>query len=72
MLILLLKKKNRHDTILIGEHIKIQLIDVLDDGQVRLGVEAPRDVIIDRQVIREAREKRIASVFEQHERLDKQ
>lgn len=70
MLNLVLEKKNKHDTVLIGEDIEIKLLNVFENGQVQIGIQAPRDVIVDRKVIREAREKRIASVFEQHERPD--
>ena len=70
MLNLVLEKKNKHDTVLIGEDIEVKLLNVFENGQVQIGIQAPRDVIVDRKVIREAREKRIASVFERHERLD--
>lgn len=69
MLILLLEKKPRHDEIIIGDNISVKLLNILPEtGQVQLGIEAPKDVIVDRKVIREAREKRIQAVFEQHER----
>ena len=55
MLNLVLEKKPRHDTVLIGEDIEIKLLNVFENGQVQLGIQAPRDVIIDRKVIREAR-----------------
>lgn len=69
MLILLLEKRPRHDEVLIGDNISVKLLNILPEtGQVQLGIEAPKDVIVDRKVIREAREKRIQAVFEQHER----
>lgn len=73
MLILLLEKKPRHDEIIIGDDISVKLLNILPDtGQVQIGIEAPKDIIVDRKVIREAREKRIAEVFEQHERHNPQ
>lgn len=73
MLILLLEKKPRHDEVIIGNDITVKLLNILPEtGQVQLGIEAPKDVIVDRKVIREAREKRIQTVFEQHERHNSQ
>ena len=71
MLILLLEKRPRHDEVIIGDNIIVKLLNILPEtGQVQLGIEAPKDVIVDRKVIREAREKRIQTVFEQHEKVD--
>ena len=38
------------ETITIGDHIKVTIVGI-DRGQVRLGIEAPRDVIVHREEI---------------------
>lgn len=38
----------------IGDDIIVTIVDV-DNGQVRFGIEAPRDIIVDRLEVRERR-----------------
>ena len=42
------------ENIIIGDNIRVTIIS-LDRGKVRLGVDAPRDVAVDRQEVHERR-----------------
>ena len=46
--------RNVNEAIIIGDDIKITVLDV-SGRSVRLGIDAPRDVIVDREEIREKR-----------------
>ena len=49
------------DEIIIGDAIRIAVIDIRpgrDGGKVRLGIDAPREVAIDRAEVREAKRRR--------------
>ena len=46
--------RNINEAIIIGDDIKITVLDV-SGRSVRLGIDAPRDVIVDREEIREKR-----------------
>ena len=46
--------RNINESIIIGDDIKITVLDV-SGRSVRLGIDAPRDVIVDREEIREKR-----------------
>lgn len=43
------------EKIFIGENIVLTVVDI-DRGKIRLGIEAPRNVPVDRAEIKEARE----------------
>ena len=67
MLILLLEPNEKKNEILIGEDIRVKLLDIYKDtNQVRIGIEAPSDVLIDRTQVREQRKKRIEEVLSKH------
>lgn len=50
----LILTRNINESIIIGDDIKITVLDV-SGRSVRLGIDAPRDVIVDREEIREKR-----------------
>lgn len=67
MLILLLEPTEKKNEILIGHDISIKVLDIYKDtNQVRIGIEAPKDVLVDRIQVREQREKRIKEVLSKH------
>lgn len=67
MLILLLEPNEKKNEILIGEDIRVKLLDIYKDtNQIRIGVEAPSNVLIDRTQVREQRKKRIEEVLSKH------
>ena len=67
MLILLLEPNEKKNEVLIGNDISVKLLDIYKDtNQVRIGIEAPKDVSIDRTQVREQREKRIKEVLSKH------
>ena len=67
MLILLLEPSEKKNEILIGEDIRVKLLDIYKDtNQVRVGIEAPSDVLIDRTQVREQRKRRIEEVLSKH------
>ena len=69
MLILLLEPNEKKNEILIGEDIRVKLLDIYKDtNQVRIGVEAPSNVLIDRTQVREQRKKRIEEGWSKHTR----
>lgn len=47
------------DVIAIGDDIRITVVEV-QGGKVRLGISAPKDVVVDRQEVREAKQKQAA------------
>lgn len=52
---------------IIGDNITIRLLDIYKDtNQIRLGIEAPKDMVIDRKAVRELRERRIKDVLGKH------
>lgn len=67
MLILLLEPNEKKNEILIGEDIRVKLLDIYKDtNQIRIGIEAPPNVLIDRTQVREQRKKRIEEVLSKH------
>lgn len=67
MLILLLEPNEKKNEILIGNDIRVKLLDIYKDtNQIRIGIEAPSNVLIDRTQVREQREKRIKEVLSKH------
>lgn len=52
MLVLTRKSNER---ILIGDHISVEVLE-MGPGKVRLGIVAPRDVAVDREETREAKD----------------
>ena len=67
MLILLLEPKEKKNEVIIGNDIVVRLLDIYPDkNQVRIGIDAPKDIIIDRKQVREMREKRLKIVFDKH------
>jgi len=53
---MLVLSRLRDETIVIGDDIRITVVDVRGD-KVRLGIEAPRDVPVDRQEVHEAKQR---------------
>lgn len=47
-MLVLSRKKN--ESIMIGDNIKVFIVDVIGD-KVRIGIEAPKDVVVDRKEI---------------------
>ena len=50
---MLVLTRQREEVICIGDDVRVVLVDIRGD-KVRLGVEAPRDVIVDREEIVDA------------------
>lgn len=68
MLILLLEPGEKNSEVFIGEDITLRVLDIYKDtNQVRLGIEAPKEMLIDRKSVRKLREQRIKSVFDKHD-----
>ena len=44
------------ETITIGDHVKVTVVGI-DKGQVRLGIEAPRNIVVHREEIYNAIQK---------------
>jgi carbon storage regulator len=40
------------ESILIGDHVKVKVLATRSGGQVRLGIEAPQEVRVDREEVR--------------------
>lgn len=53
---MLVLTRRLNERIFIGDNIVITLVDI-DRGKVRIGIEAPNDLRVDREEIRIAREK---------------
>lgn len=51
---MLILTRRQNESILIGDDIKIQVLGI-NGGNVRIGVEAPRETIVDREEVRERR-----------------
>lgn len=45
------------ERILIGDNIVIQVIDVYPGNRVRIGIEAPREIPVDRAEVRRSKER---------------
>lgn len=54
------------DEVIIGVDTTLKLFGMNEYGQVKIGVEAPNDVVIDRKIIRDRREEKIKEVLEKH------
>ena len=59
---MLVLSRQRDETIMIGDDIEITVVDIRDD-KVRLGINAPRDIMVHRKEVYEAirRENRAAA-----------
>jgi carbon storage regulator len=55
---LVLSRRN-NESILIGDNVQIKVVDIRGDT-VRLGIEAPQDIPVDRQEVYEERLKNLA------------
>lgn len=67
MLILLLEPSEKKNEILIGDDISVKLLDIYKDtNQIRIGITAPPNILIDRVKVREKREKRIKDALDKH------
>lgn len=67
MLILLLEPGEKNSEVFIGEEITVRILDIYKDtNQVRIGIDAPKDMVVDRKAVRELRHRRIKSVFDKH------
>lgn len=52
---MLVLSRKRGERILIGPDIAVTIVDV-DRGKVRVGVQAPADVLVDREEVRQKRD----------------
>lgn len=50
---MLVLTRNPGERILIGGSIEVEILGVLPDGAVRVGVTAPRDILVDREEVRD-------------------
>lgn len=67
MLVLLLEPNEKKSDVFIGEDIRIKLLNIYaDKNQVRIGIEAPPDILVDRAQVRQQRKKRIEEVLSKH------
>ena len=67
MLILLLEPKEKKNEIIIGDDIVVRLLDIYPEkNQIRIGVEAPKNILIDRRQVRDVRERRVKNVLLKH------
>lgn len=67
MLILLLEPTEKGSEVYIGDEITVRLLDIYKDtNQARIGIDAPKDMVIDRKSVRELRERRIKDVLGKH------
>jgi carbon storage regulator len=53
---MLVLSRKRNEVICIGDTIRITVVDI-DQGKIRLGIEAPKDVPVDRLEVREEKER---------------
>ena len=53
---MLILSRMQGEEIVIGEDVVVKVIDISRSGRVRLGIEAPRDVEVDRMEVREKKE----------------
>lgn len=44
---MLVLSRKKDESIIIGDHIVVKVVDIRGD-KIRLGIEAPRDVVVDR------------------------
>ncbi|MGI6227612.1 MAG: carbon storage regulator CsrA [Peptococcales bacterium] len=51
---MLVLSRGKNESIIIGENIKITVVEVRPDGTVRLGIDAPKDVEIHREEVFQA------------------
>lgn len=67
MLILLLEPTEKGSEVYIGDEITVRLLDIYKDtNQARIGIDAPKHMVIDRKSVRELRERRIKDVLDKH------
>lgn len=52
---MLILTRRKGETIIINGNIKITLVDILPNRVLRIGIDAPKDIIIDREEIHERR-----------------
>lgn len=52
---MLVLSRNKNEKILIGEHIVVMVVGIDHHGTVKLGIEAPDDVEVDREEVRIAK-----------------
>ena len=48
---MLVLSRNPDEAIVIGENIKITIVKVNSNGSVRIGIDAPKDVRVDREEV---------------------
>jgi carbon storage regulator len=51
---MLVLSRGKNESIIIGDNIKITIVEVRPDGTVRLGIDAPKDVEIHREEVFQA------------------
>lgn len=54
---MLVLSRNIHEKILIGDDIIVVVVGIRSDGRVKLGIEAPDDVAIDREEVRRSKDR---------------
>lgn len=56
---MLILTRQRDESILIGDEIKVTIVDIRGD-KVRVGIEAPRHILVDRAEVRVLRDEQTA------------
>jgi carbon storage regulator len=51
---MLVLSRGKNESIIVGDNIKITVVEVRPDGTVRLGIDAPKDVEIHREEVFQA------------------
>ena len=54
---MLILTRKRNQAILIGDDIRIKVTSI-EDGKVRIGIDAPASVVVDREEVRKAKAKK--------------
>ena len=54
---MLILTRKRNEAILIGDDIRIKVTSI-GDGKVRIGIDAPASVVVDREEVRKAKAKK--------------
>lgn len=58
---LVLSRKKNQD-IIIADNIVVKIIEIVDNTIVRLGIDAPKDVVVDRREVHEKRKAGLSPV----------
>ena len=58
---MLVLSRREDESILIGNNIRITVVRI-EGGRIKIGIEAPKDVSVDRPEVREKKERKVPSV----------